>query len=161
MLSVIIETRGEAEGLARTLASLVPAAVEGAVREVIVRDPGGHEATRRIAEHAGCVLSAGGSLRAALGRARSDWLLFLPPGARLGEGWIEAVRDHLEEGGGAARFTAARGQRPLLSVLLRRRPFEGLLIEKARAMALEGEDVAGLARRVATRRLRREIFLPL
>ena len=40
MLSVLIETRNDEEGLARTLASLIAAAVEGVVREVIVCDLG-------------------------------------------------------------------------------------------------------------------------
>ncbi|TIR96069.1 MAG: glycosyl transferase family 2, partial [Mesorhizobium sp.] len=36
MLSVLIETRNDEEGLARTLASLIGGAVEGVVRDVIV-----------------------------------------------------------------------------------------------------------------------------
>ena len=54
MLSVLIETRDEEERLARTLASLVGAAVEGVVREVIVCDTDeemAQESERICSEH--------------------------------------------------------------------------------------------------------------
>ena len=54
MLTVLIETRNDEEGLARTLASLVGGAVEGVVRDVIVCDRGSTDQTHRVAEHAGC-----------------------------------------------------------------------------------------------------------
>ena len=58
MLSVLIETRNDEEGLARTLASLVGGAVEGVVREVIVCDLGSTDQTHDVAEHAGCAYLA-------------------------------------------------------------------------------------------------------
>ena len=61
MLTVLIETKDDEEGLTRTLASLVGGAVEGVVRDVIVCDSGSTDQTHRVAEHAGCnYLAAGG-----------------------------------------------------------------------------------------------------
>ncbi|TIU37731.1 MAG: glycosyl transferase family 2, partial [Mesorhizobium sp.] len=68
MLSVLIETRNDEEGLARTLASLVGGAVEGVVRDVIVCDQGSTDQTHRVAEHAGCHYVSGG-LSAGIGQA--------------------------------------------------------------------------------------------
>ncbi len=63
MLTVLIETRNDEEGLARTLASLVGAAVEGVVRDVIVCDRGSTDQTHYVAEHAGChYVASGGDL---------------------------------------------------------------------------------------------------
>jgi hypothetical protein len=78
MLSVLIETMNDEEGLARTLASLIGGAVEGVVRDVIVCDAGSTDQTHRVAEHAGCHFGTGG-IAAAIGQAKGDWLLFLEP----------------------------------------------------------------------------------
>ena len=83
MISVIIETKDHAEDLARTLGSLVPAAVEGFVRDVTVRDLGSTDETRKVCDHAGARWLQGGELSEAIKSARCDWLLFLAPGARL------------------------------------------------------------------------------
>ena len=53
MISVLIETRNDEAELAHTLASLVPGAVEGVVREVIVCDRGSTDGTASVAEQAG------------------------------------------------------------------------------------------------------------
>ena len=67
MLSVVIPTENSEEGLARTLASLVPAAAEGIVREVVVVDAGSTDGTRVVADAAGCSLAEGsGGYRAAV-----------------------------------------------------------------------------------------------
>jgi hypothetical protein len=86
MISVVIEARGGEHALAMTLATLVPAAAEGFVREVIVADPVGDEATRLVADAAGCVLVGGGRADA-LSLARSDWVLLVVPGVRLEADW--------------------------------------------------------------------------
>lgn len=95
MLSVLIETRNDEEGLARTLASLVGGVVEGMVREVIVCDLGSTDQTAKVAEHAGCRYLATGGIKAGIGVAKGDWLLLLEPGARLVEGWTDTVADHI------------------------------------------------------------------
>src|SRR5690606_23169312 len=94
MLSVVIETLNQDDALARTLASLVPGAVEGVVREVIVCDAGSMDGTRDLADHAGCRYLPQSRAGAGLRHARSEWLLLLEPGATLRDGWIDAVAAH-------------------------------------------------------------------
>ena len=49
MISVVVPTLNAESDLPRTLAALVPAAIEGIVREVIIVDGGSTDATARIA----------------------------------------------------------------------------------------------------------------
>ena len=82
MITAIIETLNEEVGLAHALAALVPAATEGIIRDVIVIDRGSNDATREVADAAGCtIVEASGKTdarRAAVEQARGDWLLFMP-----------------------------------------------------------------------------------
>ncbi len=161
MLSVIIETLNDEDGLARTLASLVGGAVEGMVKDVVVCDRGSTDDTFRVAEHAGCAFLGDGDIGAAIRRARGDWLMLLEPGARLGAGWIEAVTGHVAETTQPARFARSQAGRPWLPrVFSARRPLvDGLVIAKRQAAALAqtGADARQIARRVSARRLEAEI----
>lgn len=133
MISVLIETKDDEEALAKTLASLVPGAVEGLVREVIVCDMGSSDGTETVAEHAGCVFLSGVRSEDALARARSDWVLMLKPGARLVPGWVEAAREHVAIARRPATFSRSRQtELPLWSKWLKRRErvAEGLLVRK-------------------------------
>lgn len=92
MISVVIPTLNAETTLAATLAALVPAAVEGLVREVIVADGGSTDRTEHIVEHAGAhfVSRSGGrgqQLAAGAARARFPWLLFLHADTVLQPGW--------------------------------------------------------------------------
>jgi hypothetical protein len=162
MLSVLIETRNDEEALARTLASLVEAAVEGVVREVIVCDLGSTDQTQRVAEETGCLFLATGGIAAGISQAKGDWLLLLEPGARLGEGWTAAVRDHTEMMKMPGRFERARADRPgfLARIFSSERALrEGLLIRKGQAepLARRAKSAEALARGLATKRLHAEI----
>ncbi|MEQ1710252.1 MAG: glycosyltransferase, partial [Hyphomicrobium sp.] len=53
MITVVIPTLNAEGGLAATLTALVPAVVEGVVREVIVVDGGSTDRTLDIADQAG------------------------------------------------------------------------------------------------------------
>lgn len=164
MLSVLIETQNDEEGLARTLGSLVTAAVEGVVREVIVCDRGSSDGTHRVADHAGCQFVASGGVAAGIKQAKSDWLLLLEPGARLVAGWTEDVVEHTARLATAARFSRSRGARlPLLSRIFsgNRALSDGLVITKCQAMALShaAHDAEAIARGLATRRLEAEILI--
>ena len=53
MISVVIPALNAERTLPSTLTALVPAAVDGVVREVIVADGGSTDHTRQIADHAG------------------------------------------------------------------------------------------------------------
>ena len=101
MLSVIIPTRDSERELQTLWPVLVPAAVDGLVREVIAADAGSSDATRLICEDAGALWVEGGLDAAARG-ARGDMLLVLPPSLRLRRGWDDVLRAHLEGQGGAA-----------------------------------------------------------
>ena len=144
MLTVLIETLNDDEGLARTLASLVGAAVEGAVREVIVCDAGSTDGTAEVAEHAGCRFLSGG-VAEGVAQAKGDWLLLLEPGARLAEGWTGEALRHAAGLGGVARFSAAGGTSLLARMVRRPRPLElGLLLPRKQAARL-AERSAGAA----------------
>ena len=93
MISVIIPTLNAAATLPETLTALIPAAVEGFVREVIVSDGGSSDGTGKIADAAGVEYISGPSgrgqqLAAGAARARFPWLLFLHADTLLTEGWM-------------------------------------------------------------------------
>ncbi|MEP6567250.1 MAG: glycosyltransferase [Mesorhizobium sp.] len=163
MLTVLIETLNNEEGLARTLASLIGGAVEGVVRDVIVCDIGSTDQTHRVAEHAGCHYVSGG-VAAGIRQAKGEWLLLLEPGARLAEGWIDDVVAHTARQTMPARFSRARGSRtPFLSRVFsgNRALAEGLVISKRQAAALSksARNAEAIARGLATKRLDAEIWV--
>ncbi|HKD58181.1 MAG TPA: TIGR04283 family arsenosugar biosynthesis glycosyltransferase [Hyphomicrobiaceae bacterium] len=92
MISVIIPTFNAEATLARTLGALVPAAVAGLVREVLVVDGGSKDRTADIVEHAGANLlqanlGRGHQLKAGAAHARFPWLMFLHADTALASGW--------------------------------------------------------------------------
>jgi len=92
MITVVIPTLNAEATLAATLTALVPAAVEGLVREVIVVDGGSTDKTADIVEDAGAQLirkSGGRGHQLTVGalRAKQPWLLFLHADTVLGAGW--------------------------------------------------------------------------
>jgi rSAM/selenodomain-associated transferase 2 len=109
MISVVIPTLNAEAGLAASLTSLVAAAVDGKVREVIVVDGGSVDRTLDIAEQAGATIVRGGTGRGrqlALGAeaARFPWLLFLHADTVLEPGWEREVATFMER--------VETGQRP-------------------------------------------------
>lgn len=178
MLSVVIPTLNAAATLPAVLRALVPAAVDGLVKEVIVSDGGSTDQTLDLAEAAGCrILSGapgrGGQLRRACDAVRADHLLVLHADTTPAAGWSEAARDHLNHHPGKAGYFGLRfdasGLAPRLwekGVALRCRalglPYgdQGLLLSRALYEDAGGypdiplmEDVV-LARSIGGRRLR-------
>jgi hypothetical protein len=101
MLSVIIPTEGAEQPAVATLAALVPGAVAGVVREVLLVDRAGNGVIERVADVAGCrFLAFDGSHAAALAagarQARSPWLMFLHAGAVLDTGWIDETTQFIQ-----------------------------------------------------------------
>lgn len=101
MISVIIPTRNSESGLGMALTALVPAAVEGIVREVIVVDGGSTDRTLMVADQAGVEVATaepvrGKQLRTGVARARSNWLLFLHPDTVLEHGWEHEASQFME-----------------------------------------------------------------
>jgi rSAM/selenodomain-associated transferase 2 len=112
MISVIIPTMDAEAGLAETLTALVPATVEGLVREVIVVDGGSTDRTGVIADQSGArfVQRSGGrgyQLMAGAHRARFPWLLFLHGDTVLEQGWEREASNFMQAVDGAKRPLAA------------------------------------------------------
>lgn len=116
MITVVIPTLNAESGLAAALTALVPATVEGLVREVIVVDGGSTDRTLEIVEQAGATLVRSGpgrgrQLAAGAEAARHPWLLFLHADTVLETGW--------EREAGALIERVEVGQRPLTAAAFR------------------------------------------
>lgn len=182
MLSVVIPTLDAERTLAATLTALVPAAIQGFVRDVVVADGGSRDQTLTIADTAGCTIvrapkGRGAQLAAGARAAKCDWLLFLHADTVLDEDWVRSA-DRLiaaaEAGSGkeAAAFRFALDEDGPAARLLERfvalrcflfaMPYgdQGLLVSRALYDKVGGfqpmeimEDV-NMVRRIGRRRLR-------
>lgn len=179
MISVVIATLNSERPLVRTLAALVPGAIDGLVSEVIVADGGSHDDTAIVADAAGCnflVIEGplGPRLKMAAESARAPWLLFLCPGTILDSAWtaeatrfIERTPTHSSTAAAFRRNAPARpGLHDIGSLLLAAmgappRPHQGLLIAHAFYDALGGhadratDPESDLIRRIGGRRIAR------
>lgn len=178
MISVVIPTYNEAGHLPLTLAALVPAAMDGLVREVIVSDGGSTDGTLEAADEAGAkivtsVKGRGQQLAAGCALAKGPWLLILHADSRLAVGWETIALSHIRQQAHRAGYFKFQLDDPSfiaqvweMGVALRCRllalPYgdQGLLISKALYEAAGGfeavplmEDV-GLVRRLGRKRLR-------
>ena len=143
MISVVIPAGRDARDLAGLLSALVPAAVGGVVREVILADPAPDATIQAICEEAGADLAP--DLAAALERARGELILALPPTLRLRPGWEESLRRHLERDGGPALVCAAP---PSLFERLTGPRLAGVLLPADQARESKPADLADLRRRL-------------
>ncbi|MFM2422978.1 MAG: hypothetical protein RL291_1508 [Pseudomonadota bacterium] len=119
MITVIIPTLNEERRLPRTLAALVPAMVDGAIKRVIIVDGGSTDRTRELADDAGAdvihdgTTGRGRQLAAGAAGAETPWMLFLHADTALQPGWHEeaarfiAAIDRKENPDSAAAFTFA------------------------------------------------------
>jgi len=112
MITVVIPTLNEERSLASTLTALVPAAVEGFVREVVIVDGGSQDQTLAIADEAGTKIvksAKGRGVQLAEGgkAAKGEWLLFLHADTVLSEGWMREAAQFIDDVDGGARPEAA------------------------------------------------------
>jgi hypothetical protein len=181
MISVVIPTHESERLLAHTLAALVPGALDGILREVIVADAGSTDGTAKVADVAGCRFlvipgDRGARLAAAAATARADWLWFVQPGSIPGTSWIEELGRFIREcdlisdpdsQAAVFRARAGRGASPMSEALAlirgtlgaRPKPSQGLLIAKPLYQKLGGHSAtaadpeADLLHRLGRRRI--------
>lgn len=96
MISVVIPTLNAETTLAPCLAALVPAALEGIVRQVVIADGGSTDKTAAIADDAGVdflVTKAGRGqqIMAGLAETRHPWILILHADTVLEPRWEDAA----------------------------------------------------------------------
>lgn len=166
MLSAIISTRESERSLVPTLNALFPAVMAGLLAEVIVTDAGSRDATRDVADIAGCrFLSSaaplGTRLKGAAAVSKSAWLLFLPAGSVLDAAWVDAVQTFIAQGhidrAGAFR-TNVRGLSGLFDAFFGgREPEHGLVIARCAYDELGGHDGGEDADRALLRKLGRRV----
>lgn len=138
MLTIILDARTNAERLPAILAQLTAGAVDGVVRQVSIVASGAAPDIYALCEESGA--EAHPDIAAAANVARADWMLVLPADFRLRDGWIGALRGHLERGQGAA---VVQGWSP--GRLFAARPF-GLLVERDRLRGVGAADLKRLRR---------------
>jgi hypothetical protein len=182
MISVVISARNAARPLAATLTPLIPPAIGGIVRQVIVVDGGASDSTAKVADLAGAdIVTSSGDRGAQLAKgaaqARFPWLLFLNAGTVLEDGWEQSATNFMRRVDCGERAVAAgafalqlddTGVAPRLierlinlSCKIWRKPYgdQGLLIPRQLFDAVGGyknlpmmEDI-DLARRLGRRRI--------
>ncbi|WP_168077528.1 cell wall biosynthesis glycosyltransferase [Caulobacter sp. SSI4214] len=150
MISVVLVASEDLPGLAAQMALLVPAAVDGLVKEVIlVAD--GEPGVEALVEDSGArlVTTSGDRLAAGAAAARGDWILTLRATPALREGWREPIEKHLAGGAGAPAVLAVPGG-GLLGKLAPR--WHGLLVRRLDWPTRAGDDRA-LASALKAKRL--------
>jgi rSAM/selenodomain-associated transferase 2 len=179
-LSIIIPVRNGGPRLADCLAALVPGAVDGLLRQVIVVDGGSTDASTSLARDMGADVietapGRGAQLAAGVAAARHEWILLLHGDTVLNDSWVDAVHSHVrthgqsragwftlafDRGGGSARRVAALANWRAATFGL---PYgdQGLLVHRTLLTSVGGiaplplmEDV-DLVRRIGRGRLSR------
>jgi hypothetical protein len=142
MISVVLIASEDITGLAAQMAMLVPAAVDGLVKEVILVGDG-EPGIDALAEDSGArlVTTPGDTatrLSAAAAVAKGDWILTLRSAPALREGWREPVEKHLAGGAGPPAVLMVPGG--LLSQLSPR--LHGILVRRLDWPASGGDEKA-------------------
>ena len=138
--------------LLRTLAALVPLAVQGFVGEVWLAAPAG-AAMARIADEAGCGLAAAGEERAALARAlagtRQPWVFVLLGGYAPEAGLAEEAGDHMLARPGHSVAMRAQPASLATRLLPGLSPVAGLIMPRRQLPPLPPGNLDRLARQTA------------
>jgi hypothetical protein len=157
ILSPSLGARGERapEAVARSLASLVRASVEGIVREALIVGPAG-DMLAEIADHAGCAHVEASSVKEGLARAlaqaRGEVIFVLEGGYAPLTGFVEEAGDLLRAGD----FRGAALRRAPDTLMTRLAPFlapaVGAFAPRAALRDAAPRDLAELVRRLKIRR---------
>jgi hypothetical protein len=143
MLTVIIDARGDLQGLTGLLAQLTAGAVDGLVRQVQIVTDGAAPRIGELCEETGAephpTLEAGAAV------ARAERLLILPADFRLRDGWIGSIGSHIDRGDEPAVVRGLSDEG-----LFGRRPF-GVLVERGRLQGRRGADLQRLRRELGLR----------
>ncbi|MGH1558281.1 cell wall biosynthesis glycosyltransferase [Caulobacter segnis] len=156
MISVVLVASEDPQGLAAQMAMLVPAAVDGLVKEVVLVGDG-EPGVEALAEDSGARLvtasgDVGVRLAAGAAVARGDWILTLRATPALREGWREPIEKHLAGAAGAPAALAVPGG--LLGRLAPR--LHGVLVRRLdwpASWPAGGGDEKALAKRLSAKRL--------
>lgn len=112
MITIVIPTLNAEARLGQALVPLVPAVVEGLVRDVIVVDGGSTDRTLELADFAGATIvrtsaGRGAQLQVGAAHARSPWLLFLHADTELETGWGREAGQFMDKVDCGARSLSA------------------------------------------------------
>jgi rSAM/selenodomain-associated transferase 2 len=146
MITVIVPTLNAEAGLPSSLSALVPAVVDGIVREVIVVDGGSTDRSCEIADQAGATVvhaasGRGRQLAEGAAHARFPWLLFLHADTVLEDGWHREAQTFIDRVDGGARPVSAAAFRFALDDLgLKPRLLETLVSLRCTALRLPYGD---------------------
>lgn len=102
MITVVVPTLNSETTLAASLSALVPAVVDGFVREVIIADGGSRDRTLRIADQAGATIvraprGRGSQIVAGAAKARGQWIMILHSDTVLAPGWSRDAATFMEK----------------------------------------------------------------
>lgn len=140
-----------ADAVARTLGSLVPAAVEGVLRDVTIAALNGMDSLERIADHAGCGLIQAAQLETAiinaLRGARDSSVLLIRAGRAPETGFPEEIAEFLGDGGKEA-LLRERPQTFLTRLFPGLAPPAALIAPRDRLVEIAAADFARMAARL-------------
>lgn len=135
----------------RTLAALVPAAVEGVLRDLTIAAASGIEGLERIADHAGCELVEAATAQAALVTAlkgtRENNVFLIRAGRAPETGFADELAELIGEGARMARMR----ERPdtfLQRLMPSLAPAAALLAPREKLVEIASEDMVQLSRRL-------------
>lgn len=158
MLSVVIPTLNAGRTLARTLQALIPAAMGGLIKEVVIADCGSDDETLAVADAAGAKVVAaergrGPQLAAGAAAARADWFLFLHADTVLEEGWEAEVAAFITTAAASGDIERAACFRYALDDRrLRARALEAIVTARCALLALPyGDQGLLISRRLYAR----------
>ena len=145
--------RTASESIVRTLASLVPAAVEGILRDVTIAAALDDADLERIEDHAGCELvqetGRRDALVRALGQTRESNIFLIRAGRAPEAGFGEEIAEFLGDGHRLARMRERPGSF-LTRLMPGLSPASALLAPRDSLIAIASDDLLQMSRRLGS-----------